>query len=208
LARGLSQCVAHTVAEFVINHNLLLLADEIYEKLIYDECEHISMASLPGMRNRTLTLNGFSKCYAMTGWRLGYVAATAQLLGALVRIHQYSIVCANSFSQWGGVVALNESQECVANMAQEFDRRRRLVMAQLDHIPELSYARPKGALYVYINVSAISDDAFNLAAKLLDKERVAVVPWDKQHIRISYSNNFQNLEIAVARFKHFFKHHL
>jgi aminotransferase len=204
----LSQCVAHTVAEFVINHNLLLLADEIYEKLIYDECEHISMASLPGMRNRTLTLNGFSKCYAMTGWRLGYVAATAQLLGALVRIHQYSIVCANSFSQWGGVVALNESQECVANMAQEFDRRRRLVMAQLDHIPELSYARPKGALYVYINVSAISDDAFNLAAKLLDKERVAVVPWDKQHIRISYSNNFQYLEIAMARFKHYFKHHL
>ena len=201
----LDQPTACKLAQFVKTHDLLLVADEIYEKLIYDDCKHISMASLPGMHSRTLTLNGFSKCYSMTGWRLGYVAATADLIEALVRIHQYSMVCATSFAQWGGVAALSEGQKCVASMVQEFDRRRQLVLAELDRIPSLSYVRPQGALYFYINVSGVSNNAFELAAQLLDHQRIAVVPWDQQHIRISYSNSFGKLKLGMARLQHYLK---
>ncbi|MDO9105754.1 MAG: pyridoxal phosphate-dependent aminotransferase [Methylovulum sp.] len=192
------------LANFSINNNLLVMADEIYEKLIYDDRQHISIASLPGMRPRTITLNGFSKSYAMTGWRLGYVAADAHLIQALVRIHQYSVVCANSFAQWGGIAALEGPQTCVQTMVAELNRRRLLMTSYLQDIPGLTYQHPQGAMYVYANVSGLSQSAYQLADDLLEQAHIAVVPWDQQHIRIAYGNSYENLKEALDRIGHFF----
>lgn len=198
----LSESTLQDLADFSIENDLLVMADEIYEKLIYDNRRHISIASLSGMRSRTITLNGFSKSYAMTGWRLGYVAADAQLIQALIRIHQYSVVCTNSFAQWGGVAALEGSQVCVQTMVEEFNRRRLLVIEQLQNIPGLSFPRPQGALYVYIDVSRLTHSAYQLASDLLEQAHVAVVPWDQQHIRISYGNSYENVKVALERMRY------
>lgn len=201
----LSESTLRVLADFSIENDLLVMADEIYEKLIYDNSRHISIASLPGMRSRTITLNGFSKSYAMTGWRLGYVAADVQIIQALIRIHQYSVVCTNSFAQWGGVAALEGSQVCVQAMVEEFNRRRMLVMDQLQNIPGLSFPRPQGALYVYVDVSGLPQSAYQLAEDLLDQAHVAVVPWDRKHIRISYANSYENLKVALKRIHQFLR---
>lgn len=134
----LSKTQLQELASFSIKHDLIVMSDEIYEKLVYEDYSHISIASLPGMRDRTVILNGFSKSYAMTGWRLGYVAAPAELIQAIVRVHQYSVVCANSVAQWGAVAALDGPQTNVACMVSEFDQRRRLVVNLLQEIPEIS----------------------------------------------------------------------
>ncbi len=187
------------LADFAISHDLLVIADEIYEKLIYDQREHISIASLPNMRSRTLTLNGFSKNYAMTGWRLGYVAADASLIQALVRIHQNSVVCANSFAQWGGLAALEGSQLPLRAMVNEFDRRRLLMISELTKMEGVFFPRPQGAMYIFVNVSALTKDARHLANDLLEQAHIAVVPWDSEHLRLSYGNSYQNLQVALQR---------
>lgn len=195
----MSESTLKDLACFSIENDLLVMADEIYEKLIYDNCRHISIASLPGMRSRTITLNGFSKSYAMTGWRLGYVAAEEWLIQALIRVHQYSVVCATSFAQWGGVAALEGSQMCVQTMVDEFNRRRLFLIEQLQNIPGISFPRPEGAMYVYVDVSRLTQSAYQLANDLLEHAHVAVVPWDERHIRISYGNSYENLETALER---------
>ncbi len=187
------------LADFATENNLLVMSDEIYEKLIYDQRLHISMASLPGMRQRTITLNGFSKSYAMTGWRLGYVAADVRLIQAMVRIHQNSVVCANSFAQWGGVAALDGPQAPLEAMVKELDRRRLLMIEQLQQMPEVSFVRPQGAMYVFADVSKVTDSAYQLADDLLNQAHVAVVPWDKQHLRLAYGNSYENLQVALQR---------
>lgn len=192
------------LADFAIRHNLLVVADEIYEKLIYDGCKHISIASLPGMRRRTLTLNGFSKSYAMTGWRLGYVAADKSLIQALVRIHQYSVVCSTSFAQWGAVTALEGTQEPMRQMVKELNRRRMMLIEALNEIPNLSFCRPQGAMYVYVDVSQMTENACVLAEELLYCAHVAVVPWDSKHIRISYSTSYENIKMAMEKIRRFF----
>jgi aminotransferase len=197
----LSENTLRDLADLSIENDLLVMADEIYEKLIYDNRRHISIASLPGMRSRTITLNGFSKSYAMPGWRLGYVAAEAPLIQALIRIHQYSVVCTNSFAQWGGVAALEGSQVCVQAMVEKFNQRRLLVIEQLQNIPGLSFLRPQGALYVYVDVSGLTQSAYQLTDDLLAQAHVAVVPWDQRHIRISYSNSYENIKVALERMR-------
>ena len=192
-----------SLADFSIENDLLVMSDEIYEKLIYDNCRHLSIAGLPGMRSRTLTLNGFSKSYAMTGWRVGYVAADESLIQALIRIHQYAVVCANSTAQWGALEALEGPQDGLKSMVDEFDRRRLLVIDRLSEAPGISFPRPQGAIYAYIDVSRLSADAYRLADDLLLQARIAVVPWDKRHIRISYGVSFESLEIALERFHEF-----
>ncbi|MCJ8272377.1 MAG: aminotransferase class I/II-fold pyridoxal phosphate-dependent enzyme [Psychrosphaera sp.] len=192
------------IADFAINNDLLVLSDEIYEKIIYDNCEHVSIAALPGMRERTITLNGFSKSYAMTGWRLGYIGGDAPLVDAIIRIHQNSAVCANTFAQWGGVAALEGTQQPTLAMVREFDRRRSLMIEQLQKIPQISFVRPQGAVYIYIDVTDAPMDAYELANELLEKANIAVVPWDERHIRLSYGNSYENLEIAMKRMQDYF----
>lgn len=192
-----SNKVLEQLAQLAIENDLVVLADEIYEKNIYDGQTHFSIARVPGMKERTITLNGFSKSYSMTGWRLGYVASTPELIGAMIRIKQYATVCATTFAQWGGVEALNGPQECVAEMGAEFDRRRLMVIDRLGSMPGISFVRPQGAFYVFINISTFGKGPWDVADILMDKAGIAVVPWGEEHIRISYANSYENLEKAM-----------
>jgi len=193
------------LAEFVNQHDLLVLSDEIYEKLIYGTARHISFAAIADMYERTVTINGLSKIYSMTGWRLGYTAAPQQLSGAMVRVHQYTSVCATTFAQYGGVEALNGPQDSVERMVQEFNRRRMMVCERLKSMSGIHLVEPRGAFYVlpYIGELGISPEAF--ATYLLDKAKIAVVPGEafgdftEGTIRISYANSYENLVKAMDR---------
>jgi aspartate/methionine/tyrosine aminotransferase len=185
------------MAALAVEKDLIVLADEIYEKNIYDGYRHYSMAVYPGMKERTITVNGFSKAYSMTGWRLGYLASSPELIAALIRIKQYATVCAGTFSQWGAVAALNGPQDSVADMGAEFDRRRRMVLDRLATMPGISFARPQGAFYIFINTTQVGKPPQQIAAELLEKAKIALVPWGDEHIRISYANSYQNLSKAM-----------
>lgn len=193
------QACLEGLAVLADRHDVYILSDEIYEKMIYGDAEHISMATLPGMFDRTLTLNGFSKNYAMTGWRIGYIAAPGKLTGALLKVRQYITVCPTAFAQWGALAALTGDQTCVRDMVAEFDRRRKLVFGTLAKMPGISINEPLGAFYALPNVSGLSKSPMELAEYLLDEAKIAVVPWGEKHIRISYANSYENLEIAMAR---------
>ena len=192
-----------SVARLVEKHELLVLSDEIYEKIIYDDNTHVSFASLPGMRKNTLTINGFSKAYSMTGWRLAYIAADQNMISALIRIHQNTIACATSFAQWGGAKALTGPMEAVEKMVQEFQRRRNLVCRRINDISRLGLKKPCGAFYAFIDISKLNMDSFKAAEQILEQARVAVVPggtfgaFGDNFIRISYASTYENLERSM-----------
>ncbi len=187
--------------------DLFVLSDEIYEKMAYDGARHISIASLPGMRERAITANGFSKAYSMTGWRLGFVAADREVISALIRIHQYATICATSFAQWGAVAAIRGPQEEVHRMIHEFDRRRNLVYTALKGMKGIQVVKPLGAFYIFPNISGTGKTPMELTQYLIEKAKVAVVPgsvfgdFGKEHIRISYANSYHNLEMAMEKMK-------
>jgi aspartate/methionine/tyrosine aminotransferase len=199
--------VLKELAQLARERDLLVLSDEIYEKMVYTGNRHFSIGGFPGMRERTITVNGFSKIYAMTGWRLGYAAANQELTRAMIRIHQYTTVCATSFAQWGAVEALNGPQGEAEMMVKEFDRRRKLVYAALKEMPGVEVVEPKGAFYIFPNIKSLGKSAEELTWYLLDEAKVAVVPgttlgrFGADYIRISYANSYQNLEIAMDRMR-------
>ncbi|MBT8352987.1 MAG: pyridoxal phosphate-dependent aminotransferase [Desulfofustis sp.] len=205
-----SQDTLQEIARLAIEKDWLVLSDEIYEHLIYGGEQHYSMAGFPGMRPRTITVNGFSKSYAMTGWRLGYVGVDRSLMSALVRAHQYSTNCVSTFSQYGATEALNGPQAALHNMVQEFSLRRDLVADRLSSMPHVSFSEPKGAFYVMVNVSGTGKETEQVAKELLDAG-VAVVPGTKMgtyggdFIRLSYANSYENLEVAMTRMKSYFE---
>ena len=202
-----SQKVLEGLAQLAREKDLFVLSDEIYEKMVYEGNRHFSIGSLPGMKERTVTINGFSKIYAMTGWRLGYTATSKDLSSALIRIHQYTTVCATTFSQWGAVEALNGPQTEAAEMVREFDRRRNLVYGALKGMPGIEVVKPMGAFYIFPNIRALGRAPEELTEYLLDKARIAVVPgttlgeYGKDFIRISYANSYENLKMAMERMK-------
>jgi len=195
------------LAEFAKEHNLFVLSDEIYEKLIYGTVEHVSFASLEGMFERTIVVNGLSKNYAMTGWRLGYTAAPRALSEAMLRVHQYTSVCATTFAQYGGVAALTGTQDSVELMVQEFDRRRIMVCERLKSMQGVSLVTPRGAFYALPDIGELKIDPKEFALYLLDEAKIAVVPgeafgdFSTGVIRISYANSYENLEKAMDRMK-------
>jgi len=197
------------IAEVAIQENLMVMSDEIYEDLIYGGVKHVSIGSLPGMRERTVTINGFSKSYAMTGWRLGYLGVDKSLMSPMVRAHQYSTVCVSTFSQYGATEALTGPQDDMDKMVGEFARRRDLVVASLKKMKHVTFSEPKGAFYVMVNVSQTGRATDRVAADLLDAG-VAVVPWEAIGkfsgglIRLSYANSYENLEIAMERMANYF----
>jgi aminotransferase len=199
------QNVLRSLADLAQEKNLFVLSDEIYEKMVYDGSLHRSIGSFPGMKERTVTVNGFSKIYAMTGWRLGYAVADKELAAALIRIHQYTTVCATSFSQWGGVAAVGGSQIEAERMVREFDRRRNLVYEALKEMPGVRVTKPKGAFYIMPNISGIGMTPDELCDYLLEEAKIALVPgnafglYGMDFIRISYANSYSNLEIAMER---------
>ena len=199
--------VLEELARLAREKDLFVLSDEIYEKMVYEGSRHFSMGTLPGMRERTITINGFSKIYAMTGWRLGYAAAPRELTSALIRIHQYTTVCATAFSQWGAVEALNGPQGEADKMVKEFDRRRDLVYGALKEMPGVRVVKPMGAFYIFPNISAFGKTPEEMTDYLLDKAKIAIVPgttmgkYGKDFIRISYANSYENLKLAMERMK-------
>jgi aspartate aminotransferase len=196
------------IADVALDEEILILADEIYEKLVYDNAKHISIASMSrDVYNLTLTVNGFSKPYAMTGWRLGYVAAPEEIAEKIDSMQSHSTSNMTSFAQKGALAALKGPQECVEEMREEYDRRRKRVCELLDGIPSLSYVRPQGAFYVMVDISRTGHNSDRFAEDLLEKAKVAVVPGsafgNDQTVRISYATSLEAIEEGMRRLKAF-----
>lgn len=195
------------IAEVAKRHDLIVFADEIYEKIVYDGVRHVSIGSLPGMEDRTVTVNGFSKAYAMTGWRIGYVAAEKKLSTTLRKLHYYATLCPNAISQKAAFAALTGPQGCVKEMVTEYNRRREVVLHELDRIASLFYTIPKGAFYVFPDFSSFekSDEIF--AAFLLKEAGVVTAPGSgfgktgEGHLRISYSISHEQVKEGMDRIK-------
>ncbi len=195
------------VAEVANQYDLIVFADEIYEKIVYDHTEHVSIGSLSGMKNRTITVNGFSKAYAMTGWRIGYIVADKKLSAALRKLHYYATLCPNAISQKAAYAALTGPQDCVQEMVTEYDRRRIYVLSELGKIKHLRYATPKGAFYVFPDFSSFEKSDEALAQYLLKEARVATAPGSgfgkagEGHLRISYSVSYDQLKEGIERIR-------
>ena len=192
------------VARVSMENDLIVFADEIYEKLVYDGAEHVSIGSFPGMRDRVITVNGFSKSYAMAGWRVGYVSAQRELLDQMNKLHYYAVLCPSSVAQKAALAALNGPQNCVDEMVREYDQRRRVIMDGLKRIG-LPYLVPKGAFYVFPDVTKFGNDDETIAEVLLKEHGVAVVPGSgfgetcRGHLRISFSTPIEELQEGIRR---------
>lgn len=200
------------IAEVAQRHNLIVFSDEIYEKLVYDGTKHISICSLPSMDERTITVNGFSKAYAMTGWRIGYAVAEKKLSATLRKLHYYAALCPNGISQKAAVAALRGPQDCVQEMLTEYSRRRRLAIDEFDTIKLLSYTAPQGAFYVFPDFSAFEKSDETLALSLLKEAGVVTVPGSgfgtngQGHLRISYSISYEQIKEGMERIKAWLEH--
>jgi len=199
------RAVLESLAELARKHDLLVLSDEIYERMVYGGAQHHSLASLPGMWERTLTVNGLSKAYSMTGWRLGLVAAPKPLSDLMVRVHQYTVSGATTFAQFGAVEAYTGDQGVVDEMVASFDRRRRIIVDGLRTIKGFTCPEPRGAFYAFPSVAGTGRTSAELADLLLEEAGVAVVPGDSfgdtgaGHLRFSYAASDDDLREGVAR---------
>ena len=203
----LSREEVEAVAAFAIEHDLIVLSDEIYDELTYDD-DHFSIISVPGMRERTIYLHGFSKAWAMTGWRMGFTCAPPELTEAMMKIHQYTMLCAPILSQEAAIEALEQCGSDVAYMKQEYMRRRNYMRASFKemHIPCIE---PGGAFYAFADVSQFGISAHQFALDLLEAENVAVVPGSafgacgEGFIRCSYATSFDRIKVAMERITRF-----
>jgi len=195
------------IVAFAVKHDLYLVSDEIYDRLTY-EGVHVSVPSIPGALERTILLNGFSKAYAMTGWRVGYACAPQEVLGAMMKIHSYTMLCAPIVSQKAAIEALKSGEPSVREMYDHYNRRRRLIVAGLGDIG-LDCHLPQGAFYAFPNIESTGLTCEEFAEKLLFEEKVAVVPGNAfgaggdGHIRCSYATAIDKIEIALARMRSF-----
>jgi aspartate aminotransferase len=194
------------IADLAKDHNLLVLSDEVYEKIIFDGLKHYSIAAEPGMMDRTITISGFSKTYAMTGWRMGWLIAPKPIFKGINKIQQHSITHAVSFAQYGGLAALTGPQEPVKMMVKEFEERRNLIMKLMKEIPQLHCDTPKGAFYVFPRYEGKMNSE-EMALYLMDKAEVALTGGSafgkagEQHLRISYATNKKNIQDGMERLK-------
>jgi aspartate/methionine/tyrosine aminotransferase len=192
------------IAAIAVDHDLIVVSDEIYDKIIYPPAQHVCAATLEDLRERTIILNGFSKFYSMTGWRLGYALAPQNLLEPMLRFHQYMITSTNTFAQWGAVTALKSDQSPSFAMRDEFERRRNYISDAVNQIPGFSCTQPAGAFYLFPSVLESGLSGIEMAALLLEKAGVATVAGEyfgdqgAGHIRISYANSLENLKLAVT----------
>ena len=195
------------LADIAKRHDLIVVSDEIYEKLVYDGAKHVSIAALPGMKERTITLNGFSKCYSMTGWRLGYAAAPVEFIKAMVRVHAYINTCAPSFVQEAGITALEKAEPDVQEMVKEYQRRRDYAVSAINAIDGLSCKTPGGAFYIFVNIKALGKTSAEMADYLLDHAKIAAVPGSafgpegEGYIRLSYACSYERIVEAMERLK-------
>ena len=195
------------VAEFIRKHDLYVMSDEIYSELTYGT-EHVSIASLPGMRERTIVINGFSKGFAMTGWRLGYCCGPAQIIGQMTKLHQFAIMCAPTNSQYAAVEGLRSCEDEVQEMRRSYNQRRRFLMHEFERMG-LECFEPFGAFYVFPSIKEFGMNSEEFAEGLLMEEKVAVVPGTafgecgEGFLRISYAYSIEDLKEALGRVEHF-----
>ena len=193
------------LAEIAVEKDILVISDEVYERLVYDGAKHVSIASLPGMKERTFTMNGLSKAYSMTGWRIGYVAAPEEYITAMNKIHQHNTTCAPSFVQWAAIAALRDEGDEVEEMVREYQRRRDCAVKAINDIPGLSCLCPKGAFYLFINCKALGRPSAELAQYLLEKAKIALVPGDvfgrggEGYLRMSFANSYETIVEGCRR---------
>ena len=195
------------IAEIIIKHDLFVLSDEIYSELTYLE-NHVSIASLPGMKERTIVINGFSKSHAMTGWRLGYACGPEIIIKQMLKIHQFAIMCAPTTSQYAAVEALRNGDEDVKMMREEYNGRRRFVLQRFKEMG-LSCFEPFGAFYAFPCIKEFGMTSEEFANQLLQSQKVAVVPGTafgssgEGFIRISYAYSLEDLKVALGRVEEF-----
>ena len=196
------------IVDVAAGEEIYILSDEIYEKLVYDDAKHVSVASLSKEAyDLTITVNGFSKSYAMTGWRLGYAAAPEAVARAMDSIQSHSTSNPSSFSQHGAVAALKGDQQPLADMREEFDLRRNYMFDRISKIPNVTAVKPQGAFYVLVNISQLGLTSQNFADRLLSKANVAVVPGaafgDDRTVRLSYATSIDIIKKGLDRFQDF-----
>ncbi len=198
------------IAQVCIEKDIFVLSDEIYSELTYTGENHVSIGALPGMKERTIVINGFSKSYAMTGWRLGYACGPQEIVQQMVKIHQYCIMCAPTNSQYAAVVALRECDGEVEKMREAYNQRRRFLMHAFEEMG-LPCFEPFGAFYVFPCIKEFGMTSEEFATRFLKEEKVALVPGDafgesgEGYVRISYAYSIDNLRIAMDRLSHFVK---
>ena len=201
------------IARIADEHDLLVYSDEIYDRLVYGAHEHTAFSALAGMRDRTVLLGGFSKSYAMTGWRIGFVAAPAALMAGIAKVHQYGIMCAPTPAQFAAIEALRNGEEAVQEMRAEYDRRRRYMTDRFNEIG-LACFEPMGAFYCFPRVTdATGMDETTFAERLLEEERVGVVPGSAfgpsgaGHVRVCYATAYEQIVEAMDRIERFVGRH-
>jgi len=199
------------VAGVAERHNLLVISDEIYARLVYG-VEHTCVASLPGMREHTILLGGFSKAYAMTGWRVGYAAAPGDIVAAMTKVHQYTIMCAPTMAQVAAIEALKTGEDSVQEMVADYDQRRKFIVSGLNSIG-LQCFEPRGAFYAFPSIKSTGMNSEEFSEKLLVEEKVAVVPGSafgdrgEGYVRCCYATSMEEIEEALSRMKRFVSKH-
>ena len=200
------------IAKVIVRHDLLVITDEIYSELSYTGKKHYSLIDLPGMVERTIYINGFSKAYAMTGWRLGYCCGPEEILAQMVKIHQFAIMAAPTMSQYAGTMALKNGASDVEMMRDSYNQRRRYLMAELKRLG-IPCFEPFGAFYIFPNISKFGMSSEEFCTKLLTEEKVAVVPGTafgqsgEGFVRISYAYSLEQLREAMGRIQRFVERH-
>ncbi|MBO7650610.1 MAG: aminotransferase class I/II-fold pyridoxal phosphate-dependent enzyme, partial [Lachnospiraceae bacterium] len=195
------------IAEICVEKDIVVLSDEIYSELTYEQ-KHVSIASFPGMRERTIVINGFSKGHAMTGWRLGYACGPAEIIKQMTKIHQFAIMCAPTMSQYAAIEAMKNGDEDVAMMRDSYDKRRRFVVHELREMG-LPCFEPYGAFYVFPCIREFGMTSEEFATRLLSEQKVAIVPGNafgdcgEGFLRISYAYSLENLKRALDRLRAF-----
>ncbi|MDO4337123.1 MAG: aminotransferase class I/II-fold pyridoxal phosphate-dependent enzyme [Eubacteriales bacterium] len=195
----------------ILKHDLLVISDEIYAELTYGR-QHVSISSLPGMRDRTIVINGFSKSYAMTGWRLGYAMGNRDIIKLMTKIHQFAIMCAPTVSQYAAIEAITNGDKDVVDMRESYNQRRNYLYHELERLG-IPCFEPQGAFYMFPNIRSFGMTSEEFATALLNEEKLAVVPGDafgasgEGHIRISYAYSIKELKEAIRRLSHFVERH-
>ena len=202
-----TRAVVIVTPSIVQEHDLMVIADEIYERLVYDGAKHVSIASLPGMKERTFTMNGMSKAYAMDGWRLGYVAAPEEYITVMNKFHQHNTTCAPSFVQAAAVAALTQEGDEVQEMVKEYQRRRDYAVKAINDIDGIRCLCPKGAFYIFINCKELGKSSAELSQYFLEEAKIALVPGDvfgpggEGYLRMSFAASYESIVEGCQRLK-------
>jgi len=197
------------IAKVIKRHNLIVISDELYDELTYD-FQHTPLAALPDMKQRVIYLNGFSKSYAMTGFRIGYACGPSDIIAAMTKIHQYTMLCASITAQMAAIEALKSGGKDIAVMKKEYLRRRDFIVDGLNKIGLECY-KPQGAFYVFPSIKSTGETSMSFAKNLLEQQKVALVPgvafgrFCQDHVRISYASSYENLKEAISRIEKYLK---